>query len=75
MSAADTYSSDFELDARAAAPSRNWFQRMLDRLIEARMRQAAEFIRQNRHLIPQELEEQSNWKISERSEDSLPFIR
>jgi len=60
----------------AAAPKRKGlFQRFLDRLIEARMRKAEEFVRQHSHLIPRELEQQAGWRLTERSEDSLPFIR
>lgn len=51
------------------------FQRLLDRLIESRMRRAEEFIRQNSHLLPRDLEERGRWKITERSEASLPFVR
>jgi hypothetical protein len=49
-------------------------QRFLDRMIEARMRKADEFIRQHRYLIPRELDEAA-WKVTECSEDSLPFVR
>jgi hypothetical protein len=59
-----------------AAPNRKGlFQRFIDRLIEARMRQAEEFIRQHSGLIPRQLEEQAGWKISEHSEGSPPFVR
>lgn len=75
MSTANTYPSGFELGIRIRRQSRNLFQRMLDRLVEARMRQAEAFVGQHRHLLPQELETQAGWKISERSENSLPFIR
>jgi hypothetical protein len=59
-----------------AAPNRNGlFQRFVDRMVEARLRKAEAFIRQHSHLIPRELEAQAAWKITERSEDSLPFVR
>ena len=38
------------------------------------MRRAEEYIRMHRHLIPQGLE-QAGWQLTERSEDSLPFVR
>lgn len=44
------------------------------RLIEARQRQAYNEIRRHSFLLPQELE-QAAWKMTERSEDSLPFLR
>ena len=60
----------------AAEPKRSsLLRRFFDRLIEARMRKADEFIRQNQHLIPRELEDQAGWRVTERNEDSLPFIR
>jgi hypothetical protein len=71
----NTYSSGFELGIRTKPQSRNLFMRMLDRLVEARMRQAEEYIRQHRHLIPRELEERAKWQVTARSEDSLPFVR
>jgi hypothetical protein len=59
-----------------AAPVRGkgLFARLLDALIESRMRRARDEIARHRHLLPPELE-QAGWKLSERSEDSLPFMR
>ena len=57
-----------------AANGAGWWRRFYDRLIEARARQAGEVMRQHRHLLPRELE-QAGWKLGERSEDSLPFVR
>jgi hypothetical protein len=71
----NTYSSGFELGIQTKPQSRNLFKRLLDRLVEARMRQAEEYIRQNRHMIPREFAERANRQINERNEDSLPFIR
>ena len=39
------------------------------------MRNAEAFIRQRSHLIPRELEGAADWRVAERSEDSLPFLR
>ena len=77
MPATTTFSPGYGTTSGAAAPPKRkgLFQRFLDRLIEARMRQAEEFIRQHSHLLPREFEEQAGWRITERSEDSLPFIR
>ena len=61
----------------AAAPKgarKSLFWRFYDRLIEARMRHAEDVLRQHSHLVPHELE-QAGWKVSARSEDSLPFVR
>jgi hypothetical protein len=77
MSTITTYSPAYgTLSRGAAAPKRKGlFQRFVDRMVEARMRSADAFIRQHSHLMPRELEEQAGWRLTERSEDSLPFIR
>ena len=59
---------------KAERKQRSLFGRFLDRMVEARMRKAEEYLRQHRHLLPSELE-QAGWKVTERSEDSLPFLR
>jgi hypothetical protein len=77
MSTTTTYSLAYgALSHDKAAPERKGLlQRFVDRMIEARMRKAEQFTRRHSHLIPRELEEQAGWKITERSEDSLPFLR
>jgi hypothetical protein len=77
MATTTTYSTTYGTSSGVAdAPKRKGlFHRFLDRLIEARMRRADEFIRQHSHLIPRDLEQQAGWRLTERSEDSLPFIR
>lgn len=77
MSAMTSFSPSYgtTVPGAAAAPKReSLFQRFFDRMVEARMRKAAEYIKQHSHLIPRELDE-AGWKITERSEGSLPFIR
>jgi hypothetical protein len=70
-----SYSPAYSLE-RAEAPRRKGiFHRFLDRMIAARMAKAGELIRQHRHLLPRELEDQASWKVTDRSESSLPFIR
>jgi hypothetical protein len=77
MSTTTTYSPAYgAVSGDKAAPKRKGLlQRFIDRTVEARMRKAEAFIRQHSHLIPRELEERAGWKITERSEDSLPFVR
>ncbi len=77
MAATTHYSPTYgtQTDASVGPVRKNVFKRILHRLIEARMRQADEFIRQHRHLLPHDLEVQAGRKITERSEGSLPFIR
>jgi hypothetical protein len=77
MSTITTYSPAYGTVSRvgAAAKRKGLFQRFVDRMVEARTRRADAFLRQHSHLIPHELEEQANWKLTARSEDSLPFIK
>ena len=77
MSTMTTYSPAYGAAAhsKAAAQRKSFFQRFLHRMIEARMRRADEFIQRHSYLIPRELEQQVGWKLTERSEDSLPFVR
>ena len=50
------------------------FARALARMIAARQQQAMDEVRRHGIVLPRELE-QAEWKVSERSEDSLPFKR
>jgi hypothetical protein len=60
--------------APIAARRPGLFARLMARLIEARERQAMNEIRRHAVLLPHELE-QAGWKVTEKSEDSLPFRR
>lgn len=60
--------------AKAAARTQGFFARLLQRLIEARQRQAANELRLHGLRLPRELEE-AGLKINERNEDALPFVR
>jgi len=67
--------------ARAAAPTgkpavkrEGRFARIAARVIAARQKQAIDEIRRYGIELPSELK-QAGWKVSERSEDSLPFVR
>jgi hypothetical protein len=60
--------------AAAEAPRKGFWARMFDRMVEAQTKRARREIELYSHLIPRELE-QAGWKISDRSEDSLPFVR
>jgi hypothetical protein len=77
MPATTTFSPGYGMTSGAAAPPKrkSLFHRFLDRLIEARARRADEFICQHSHLLPRDFEEQAGWRLTERNEDSLPFIR
>ena len=61
-------------EAVAKAPRKGFWARMFDRIVEARTKQAEREIELYRHLVPRELV-QAGWRISDRSEDSLPFVR
>lgn len=58
-----------------SAPKRqSWLSAVYRRLIEARTRSAMMELHRHGLRLPDELE-QAGWRINERSEDSLPFIR
>ena len=61
-------------DAPARKRRPGLFARILARMIESRRRQAMEELRRHGLRLPRELEE-AGWKINERNEDSLPFVR
>ena len=58
----------------AQSPSKGWFARFIGHIVAARQRQAMEDLHRRGILLPHELEA-AGWKITERSEDSLPFQR
>jgi hypothetical protein len=51
-----------------------FWRRWLDRMVEARMRQAMEEVRRHGVILPRQLDK-PEWKTTKRSEDSLPFVR
>ena len=72
-----TYDASTARTGMPAAPVRKrqgLFARILARMIEARQRQATEELRRHGLRLPNELEE-AGWKINERNEDALPFVR
>ena len=76
-----TMTYDAAPTARAATPTaapslqrKGLFARIVAGMIEARRKQAIEEMRRHGLKLPDELE-QAGWKINERSEDSLPFVR
>jgi hypothetical protein len=68
------FTYEAENSAAVAPKRRGLFARMLGALMESRMARAHEGIKHHSHLLPLELE-QTGWKLSARSEDSLPFTR
>ena len=60
--------------APAKTRAQGWFSRLFERLVESRRRQAMIELQRHGLRLPRELEE-AGWKISERNEDSLPFVR
>lgn len=60
--------------AESRVPASTRRKGLFARLIEARQQQALNELRRHSALLPHELE-QAAWKITERSEDSLPFLR
>jgi hypothetical protein len=60
--------------AAVAGKRKGLFARFVAHLMAARQKQAMEEIRRRGLLLPHEMEAAS-WKVTERSEDSLPFLR
>jgi len=58
----------------SSVPRKSLFQRLLDRIIAAQSARATAELKRHSHLLPRELD-QVTWKLGERSEDSLPFVR
>jgi len=50
------------------------FRRFVDCIIAAQSARATAELKRHSHLLPRELD-QVTWKLGERSEDSLPFVR
>lgn len=65
---------DTRAATKKAALRKGLLRRFYDRLLEARLRQAETEIKRHSHLLPHELD-QASWRVSARSEDSLPFVR
>jgi hypothetical protein len=66
---------------RTAAPAaaktpaqKTWLDRVVERMVAARQKQAFEAVRRYSIVLPNELE-RGTWKVTERSEASLPFNR
>ncbi len=59
---------------KAAKKSKGALIRFFEAMAEARLRQAQRELALHRHLLPADYEI-AGGKISERSEDSLPFVR
>lgn len=60
----------------ATAPKRaGFFKRVLDAMIEARMRQAAYELNRYRHLIPQDEVAKAGYRVSLTSDAAMPFTR
>jgi hypothetical protein len=77
LPARPAYQGTPDTAARAAGKprkQRGFFARLYAGLIKARHRQAALELQRHGWLLPTELE-QAGWKVSERNEDSLPFVR
>jgi hypothetical protein len=60
--------------APAKSPNPGRLARLFGRLVESRRQQAMIELQRHGLRLPRELEE-AGWKISERNEDSLPFVR
>jgi len=57
-----------------SASRKSLLWRFVDRIIAAQSARATAELKRHSHLLPRELD-QVTWKLGERSEDSLPFVR
>ena len=57
-----------------SVPRKSLLRRFVDRIIAAQSARAIAELKRHSHLLPRELD-QVTWKLGERSEDSLPFVR
>ena len=65
----------FEAARQSPSASRkSLLWRFVDRIIAAQTARATAELKRHSHLLPRELD-QVTWKLGERSEDSLPFVR
>ncbi|MCC6946580.1 MAG: hypothetical protein IT539_02330 [Bradyrhizobiaceae bacterium] len=61
---------------KAAAPARKGFwARVLDAMIEARMREAERQIRQYMYLLPEDVLARSGYKATYKDANKLPFVK
>ncbi len=58
--------------AKAVAPRKRWFARLIDAMVEARMEQARREIRMHTGLLPYTLDERGNRLVKTNSGD-MPF--
>ena len=58
--------------AKAKAPAKSWFARVLNALIEARMEQARREIRMHTQLLPYSLDERGN-RLIKTDSGNMPF--
>jgi hypothetical protein len=61
--------------AAPAAPQKGFWKRLLDALIEARMREAERQIRMHLHLIPESVLAENGFKATYKDADKLPFVK
>ncbi|MEW6450624.1 MAG: hypothetical protein AB1490_08265 [Pseudomonadota bacterium] len=65
----------FEMAHQSPPASRkSLFRRFVDLIVAAQEARATAELKRHSHLLPRELD-QVTWKLGERSEDSLPFVR
>ena len=61
--------------AAPAKPQKNVFARILDALIEARMREAERQIRQHIHFVPEDVLAKAGYKATFQDAEKLPFVK
>jgi hypothetical protein len=62
-------------EAAPARPKRGFFRRVLDAIVESRMRKAEAELRKYVHLLPEETAEKALSRVSLKNDRELPFVR
>jgi hypothetical protein len=61
--------------AAATAPRKGLFKRFMEAMMEARMRQAMRELEMHQHLVPQDIVEETGYKVTQTTDGALPFVR
>jgi hypothetical protein len=62
-------------EAAPTRPGRSFIRRLLDAIIESRMRKAEQEIRKHLHLLPEDIVEKVGYRVSLKNDRELPFVR
>jgi hypothetical protein len=61
--------------APVAPPTKSFWRRLYDAMVEARLRQAMREINQHRRLVPLDEVNKAGYRVTYSEDDKLPFVR